>query len=165
MEQAGVHQAGTDMLQSYFARPGVVCQGAAEEVREHRKQAALLWDTLASLLQVCAHHGSLIRPMARLGSLQKASITHSATGDVQDRGVRQEALMLLVNSLAAVTPAPSTASKRVAFSSHLEAARRSPCSSWRLQYIFEVLRLFCEQNPAEVASVIDHYAPQVSPAS
>ena len=158
-------QAGIDILRSYFARPGAVSQGAAEEVREHRKQAALLWDTLASLLQVRAHYSRIGPPMARLGLSQEALVTHNASVDVQDRGVRQEALMLLVSSLAAVSPPPDTASKRIAFSSHLETAGHTPCSSWRLQYIVEVLRLFCEQNPVEAASVIDRYAPQVPPAT
>lgn len=82
---------------------------------------------------------------------------------LQERGLHQEALMLLVDSLAAMSTAPSSRAKRTAFSGHLEAlAGRSSCSEWRQSFATELLRLFCEQQPAEATAVLDRYAPEVT---
>lgn len=83
-------------------------------------------------------------------------------GLMQDRAVRQEALMLLIDSLATISPQPGSAAKRAAFSSHLHDELQLSTSDKNPNFVDELLRLFCESQPAEVAEFIDRYCPQAA---
>lgn len=80
---------------------------------------------------------------------------------MQVRALRQEALMLLVDSLATVAPQAGSAARHTAFSSHLRDTAYLSDSDNSPSFIAELLRMFCETRPAVVAEFIDRYRPGV----
>jgi hypothetical protein len=80
----------------------------------------------------------------------------------QERSVRQEAFALLTESLAAMSPQPATAAKQAAFSSHLhDRTYLSDSNSPGPRFAVQLLRLYCERHPGEVAKFIDRHRPKV----
>ena len=78
---------------------------------------------------------------------------------MQDRNNRQEALTWAIDSVARLLPPPAEAQRRT-FCTPLADVQLDDASAV-CAYALELLRMFCEDQPAEATAIIMRYRPQV----
>jgi len=79
---------------------------------------------------------------------------------LQDRSNRQEALTWAIDSVARLPPPPADDRCRM-FCWPLAEAEARDCSSAARTYALELLRMFCDHQPAKATVILLRHRPEV----